>query len=196
MLASMVQNQVQPTIDVSADQELFGPASLQLDSLKIACAIRRAQVSLGGVGGSAGVGQRVGESFPPCVGGLLYPYDTLDMGSRRIERIRAAYKEEFDQQSVPPRRRPVHRLGVVLGAARRQRALSGRVGEPSNWTKLAQTTGELQGMVRRTPDAQHKRFLDAIVLPNPFQLKLGGGSSCRAVDGLDMGFQAARPVTM
>ena len=31
---------------------------------------------------------------------LLYPSDTLDMGSRRIERIRTLYKEEFDQQSV------------------------------------------------------------------------------------------------
>jgi Protein of unknown function (DUF3574) len=31
---------------------------------------------------------------------LLYPYDTLDMSSRRIEQIRAVYKEEFDQQSV------------------------------------------------------------------------------------------------
>ena len=31
---------------------------------------------------------------------LLYPYDTLDEGSRRIERIRTLYKEEFDQQSV------------------------------------------------------------------------------------------------
>ena len=31
---------------------------------------------------------------------LLYPYDTLDEGFRRIELIRTLYKQEFDQQSV------------------------------------------------------------------------------------------------
>lgn len=31
---------------------------------------------------------------------LLYPYDTLGRGSRRIERIRTLYKEAFDQESV------------------------------------------------------------------------------------------------
>jgi hypothetical protein len=31
---------------------------------------------------------------------LLYPRDTLDRSSRRIERIRALYKDEFDQESV------------------------------------------------------------------------------------------------
>ena len=31
---------------------------------------------------------------------LLYPYDALDEGLRRIERIRTLYKDEFDQQSV------------------------------------------------------------------------------------------------
>ena len=31
---------------------------------------------------------------------LLYPFETYDASSRRIERIRTLYKEEFDQQSV------------------------------------------------------------------------------------------------
>ena len=31
---------------------------------------------------------------------LLYPYDTLDEGFRRIEHIRRLYKEQFGQQSV------------------------------------------------------------------------------------------------
>jgi hypothetical protein len=31
---------------------------------------------------------------------LLYPYDTFDTASRRIERIRTLYKEQFDQESV------------------------------------------------------------------------------------------------
>ena len=31
---------------------------------------------------------------------LLYPYDTLDEGSRHIESIRTRYREEFGQQSV------------------------------------------------------------------------------------------------
>lgn len=31
---------------------------------------------------------------------LLYPFDTLDEGLRRIERIRTLYKQKFDQQSV------------------------------------------------------------------------------------------------
>ena len=31
---------------------------------------------------------------------LLYPFDTYDASSRRIERIRTLYKDEFDQQSV------------------------------------------------------------------------------------------------
>jgi hypothetical protein len=31
---------------------------------------------------------------------LLYPRDTLDRSSRRIERIRTLYKDEFDQESV------------------------------------------------------------------------------------------------
>ena len=31
---------------------------------------------------------------------LLYPFDTFDTASRRIERIRALYKEQFDQESV------------------------------------------------------------------------------------------------
>ena len=31
---------------------------------------------------------------------LLYPYDTLEEGFRRIELIRTLYKQEFDQQSV------------------------------------------------------------------------------------------------
>jgi len=31
---------------------------------------------------------------------LLYPFETYEANSRRIERIRTLYKEEFDQQSV------------------------------------------------------------------------------------------------
>ena len=31
---------------------------------------------------------------------LLYPFETYEANSRRIERIRTLYKEEFEQQSV------------------------------------------------------------------------------------------------
>ena len=31
---------------------------------------------------------------------LLYPFDTYEASSKRIERIRTVYKDEFDQQSV------------------------------------------------------------------------------------------------
>ena len=44
-------------------------APLELDSLSVAGACGRAQVGVGGLGRPAGVGERVGEPFPPRVGG-------------------------------------------------------------------------------------------------------------------------------
>ena len=47
---------------------------------------------------------------------LLYPFDTYDTSSKRIERIRTLYKDEFDQQSVLRVDDPVRCLGLVLTA--------------------------------------------------------------------------------
>ena len=65
----MRANQIQAAIDVPADQELLGPASLELDALRVPGSRRGAQIGLGGLGRPAGVGERVRESFPPRVGG-------------------------------------------------------------------------------------------------------------------------------
>ena len=50
---------------MAADQELFGAAPLELDPLEIVRSLRRAQVGFGGLGRSSGVGEGMGETFPP-----------------------------------------------------------------------------------------------------------------------------------
>ena len=62
-------SQVQAAIDVAANQELLRPAPLELDSLRVSRSCSGAQVGVGGRRRSAGVRERVGESFLPCVGG-------------------------------------------------------------------------------------------------------------------------------
>jgi hypothetical protein len=52
---------------VSPDQELLGAASLKLDPLWMTCSNRSVQVGVGCLCRAARVGERVRESFSPCV---------------------------------------------------------------------------------------------------------------------------------
>ena len=86
-------DQLQAAIDVAADQELFGPAPLELDALEVPCPDRRAEVGVAGFRRPAGVGQRAGEPFPPCLsvrGGRRQCQRVPVEGSRAIERERFA----------------------------------------------------------------------------------------------------------
>ena len=62
-------NEIEATVDVPGDEELFGAASLELDPVRVIGASRCAEVGVGGLDRSAGIGERVGKSFSPRLGG-------------------------------------------------------------------------------------------------------------------------------
>ena len=50
--------QIEPAVDVPADQELLGRTPLKLHLLGVPCVRRRGEIGVGGVGRAAAVGQR------------------------------------------------------------------------------------------------------------------------------------------
>ena len=92
-------NEVQAAIDVPADQELFGAAALQFDSLKVDLLLPPPQVGLGGFGWPAGIGQRGGKSFPPRAGRWTNPVPAPARAGKRTRLDRRRARR-------PPSRRP------------------------------------------------------------------------------------------